>query len=209
MGRCCLLAYCWFFLLLSAFCASDYGTGIFFFANFVQLLHSVSMWFVWVAFIFPFSRNEQTIFITLIALLDQCTRHIHTLKTYPFSRFQRATRSHSQITASLDEHFLGLSFFHWNQTKLKVIHFIIFFSSFICFQLLKFLLFSVLILGIVGCLVFFLSVGFSITTKIKLTLVQWIFGVKWMLTQLTKIIFSTEWRYYQQLSSFIWNERNI
>lgn len=54
----------------------------------------------------------------------------HTHKTYPFSRFQRATRSHSQITASLDEHFLGLSFFHWNQTKLKVIHFIFFLLSF-------------------------------------------------------------------------------
>lgn len=56
--------------------------------------------------------------------------HTYTHKTYPFSRFQRATRSHSQITASLDEHFLGLSFFHRNQTKLKVIHFIFFLLSF-------------------------------------------------------------------------------
>lgn len=89
--------------------------------------------------------------------------HTYTHKTYPFSRFQRATRSHSQITASLDEHFLGLSFFHRNQTKLKVIHFI-FFSSFICFQLLKFLLFSVLILGIAGWC-FFSRLDFQLPRK--------------------------------------------
>lgn len=89
---CLFGCWCCFFYYFLHLCERLWGRHFFFLFHQLWMFipskfYSVSMWFVCVAFIFPFSRNEQTIFITLIALLCSISAqaqlrhtHIHTVR---------------------------------------------------------------------------------------------------------------------------------